>query len=176
MSPEHTLLLPEKRYVTFKKTLAVSSWFFQENRSLFALALGSNRSATFDAIAKSPEIEIIWRGSFLPWWARPFGVVASAYGGIVKITGPAGLKIVCDNLLSQSAMELLVISKDKESVLVDRLRGEGRKASAMRLAEEQTDGVLAAIFLDDDAMGDYPIIYRQSALAAFPLLQEYERL
>lgn len=174
MLPRKTILLPEARYLDFKRSVAECSWFFEADRSLFVLALGANRSATFDAIALNPELEIIWRGSFLPWWASPLGLISAAYGGIVKVKGLVGLRLVCDNLLPQAAMELLVVTKESEDPIAGKLRALGRKASVLQLAEKQADGILAVVFMDDDASGDYPIIHRQHDAVLCPLLRDLE--
>jgi hypothetical protein len=106
MSPLKTILLDDEVYASFIEELAHYEWFFENNRCLYALALGGHRPTTFDAIASNPEIEIVWRGSHLPIWARccGLGVIAAAYGGIVKVSGIKGMRscarICCTKRLS----------------------------------------------------------------------------
>ena len=66
MSPEKVINLPEATYLAFKRALAESEWFFEQDRTLFAIAPGAHRSAMFEALGRNPEIEIVWCGSYLP--------------------------------------------------------------------------------------------------------------
>ncbi len=175
MSPLKTILLDDEVYASFIEELAHYEWFFENNRCLYALALGGHRPTTFDAIASNPEIEIVWRGSHLPIWARccGLGVIAAAYGGIVKVSGIKGMEIVCENLLHQAAVEFLVTSTDYSAALRSHLQKQGRKARALALAEAGTPGVDAVLFIDGDAMGEYPVLYRHNEETEIPMLQDY---
>lgn len=175
MPERKTLLLSQPRYEAFKEELADSDWFFRPDWTLFALALGGHRSATFDAIALNSEISVVWRGSHLPLWARPLGVIVAAYGGIVRVSGPRGLRIVCDSLLCMSAVEFLVLRRDAEDAVGVELKSLGRDASALKLIERKRSGVLGAVFVDDDAQGDYPVIYDFVDALVCPLIAKHER-
>ncbi|PTY03002.1 hypothetical protein DB347_22670 [Opitutaceae bacterium EW11] len=153
------LMLREAQYAEFRKQLGSSDWFFQEGRSLFVFALGSQRSAVFDALQRNPAIRVVWRGSFLPWWATPFGIIAAAYGGILQIRDVSGLETVRDNLVRMAAVEYLITDGQSDDRLFTLLQSQGRHARALALAERGERGVLGALFVDDDATDEYPVIY-----------------
>ncbi len=172
--PQKLFTLKETDYSRFKKALAETDWFFSEGRILFILCLGALRPYVVDGISQNSEIKIIWRGSVLPWWARPFGIISAAYGCIVRVDGSSGLRVACDNLLKQAGVEFLVVSEEQE--IATTLQDLGRHACSFRLLEREAEGVLACIFIDDDSLGDYPVIYRNLDDCLCPVIAEYEKL
>jgi len=169
---DKALLLAEAEYDAFKSALSRCSWFFENGRTLFVLALGSHRSGAFDAISRNSQISIVWRGSYLPLWARPIGFISAAYGGIVQVSGMEGLEIVVDNLLCMACLQFMSVRSECTESVSGLLRELGRHANAFDLTESQTLGVLSAFWVDDDSIGDYRLGYCQGEGPVCPLILE----
>jgi hypothetical protein len=168
------LNLGDSVYAEFKARLASCPWFFSQGTALFVLARGSHAKVTVTALAQNPEIDLVWHGSWIRWWAFPMRLIAASYGGIVRVSGPEGFRRAVESLLNQAYVEFLLVDEKAAAGVANRLRSDGVRASAEALAKEGCEEILGTVSVYDDAMDDYPVTHYFREGRKNPLVAEYE--
>ena len=76
------------------------------SRTCVCMGYGGQRRHIYQDLSQQSDIDVLWSGPFLPWWASPLGLGVASWGGLVVCRGGRSIPLVFQKLAHLAMVEL----------------------------------------------------------------------
>lgn len=79
---------------------------------------GSSPRSRYQELTERENVDVLWSGSFVPWFLHPLSWIAAAHGGLLQVHEPSALPPVFRTLATQAMVEAYLVAATTVPALV----------------------------------------------------------
>lgn len=93
-------------------SLVETSSLINDSRFCIIYGYGNHPKRNYQILKNTEGVEVIWDGTFSPWWLKPLSFFAASHGGLIKIHDINQIPFVFTGLSNLAMVELYSFKKE----------------------------------------------------------------